>query len=150
MFGEKGGYSWGYKQLPPTPYFKNVGSIDTDEEDDEIVEFDSILDVANAVGITEKTLRWHYRSKHEALITFSNINFYRNQLNTFPSPHNKSDQFGISATFVDGFYDRTKTKTIEQNGQKKRITTGSATNKNEAKAIAEADMSIINILMIKV
>jgi len=126
------------KQLPPTPYFKNVGSIETDDEDDEIVEFDSILDVANAVGITEKTLRWHYRSKHESLITFSNINFYRNQLNTFPSPHNKSDEFGISATFIDGYYDRTKTKTIEQDGIKKRITTGSATNKNEAKAIADA------------
>lgn len=126
------------KQLPPTPYFKNVGSIDTDDDDDEIVEFDSILDVANAVGITEKTLRWHYRSKHESLITFSNINFYRNQLNTFPSPHNSSEHFGISAIFVDGYYDRTKTKTIVENGEKKRITTGSATNKNEAKAIADA------------
>ena len=88
-----------------TPYFKNIGQIELDEDEEEIVEFDSILDVANAVGIREKTLRWHYRSKHEALITFSNINFYRNQLNTFPSPHNKSKEFGISATFVDGYYD---------------------------------------------
>ena len=35
------------KQLP-TPDFKNIGQIELDEDEEEIVEFDSILDVANA------------------------------------------------------------------------------------------------------
>ena len=34
----------------------------------------------------EKHLNWHYRSKHESLIAFSNIMYYGNKLCTFPSP----------------------------------------------------------------
>ena len=32
-------------------------------------------------------LRWHYRSRHESLIAFSNSEFYDNRLVVFPSPH---------------------------------------------------------------
>ena len=126
------------KQLPPTSFFNNLGHVDLDENDDTIVEFDSILEAAKGMGIIEKTLRWHYRSRHEALISFSNINFYRNQLNTFPSPYYDGKEFGISYTYVEGYYDRTRTKTVTVDGEKKKVTSGSATNKNEAKAVAEA------------
>ena len=34
-------------------------------------------------------LDWHYRSKHESLIAFSNARYYRGELVTFPSPVTK-------------------------------------------------------------
>ena len=47
------------------------------------------------MGLTmqQLRLRWHYRSRYEQLITFSNKNFYDNDLVTFPS--SKADATGI-------------------------------------------------------
>ena len=39
-----------------------------------------------AQGAPERMLRWHYRSRHESLITVSNHEFYDNRLVVFPSP----------------------------------------------------------------
>lgn len=77
------------KQLPPTSFFKGVQE-ESSEEDDETAEaadareFESILDAAR-VPLTETYLNWHYRSRHESLIAFSNGHFYNGNLNTFPS-----------------------------------------------------------------
>ena len=46
--------------------------IDADNEDDYSGAYESILDEAVA-ALPERGLRWHYRSKHEHLIAFSNI-----------------------------------------------------------------------------
>ncbi len=73
------------KQLPPTRFFaKN----DDDEDDsfDEQKDLESILDELMSVGMRHKRLRWHYRSRHESLIAFSNRQYYNNDLITFPSP----------------------------------------------------------------
>ncbi len=74
------------KQLPPTNFF---GASDGDG-DDETPSFqqdlESILDEARASGIPMRDLRWHYRSRHESLIAFSNSHYYENRLVTFPSP----------------------------------------------------------------
>ena len=43
------------------------------------------LHVCLALGVTRKRLRWHYRSRREALIAFSNRHFYDGRLVTFPS-----------------------------------------------------------------
>ncbi|MGN0812420.1 MAG: DUF4011 domain-containing protein [Candidatus Coproplasma sp.] len=71
------------KQMPPTSFFMSVGY---DEEESETEDLDSVLDDCLALGIPEKHLTWHYRSKHESLIAFSNINYYSSKLCTFPSP----------------------------------------------------------------
>jgi len=53
-------------------------------------------------------LRWHYRSRHESLITFSNFHYYENNLLTFPSPH---QQPAVTLRHVDGLYDKGKSRT---------------------------------------
>ena len=98
------------KQLPPTSFFQKslLEDIDWDEIRDEDVEvFDSILDECVGIGLPVKTLRWHYRSKHEELITFSNHSFYNGTLITFPSAIAKHETLGVKLVHVpDGVYDR--------------------------------------------
>ncbi|MGN0803923.1 MAG: DUF4011 domain-containing protein, partial [Candidatus Coproplasma sp.] len=71
------------KQMPPTSFFMSVGN---EEENPETEDLESVLDDCLALGIPEKHLSWHYRSKHESLIAFSNITYYSSKLCTFPSP----------------------------------------------------------------
>ncbi len=71
------------KQMPPTSFFVNM---ETDEDNLENEDLESVLDDCLALGIPEKHLNWHYRSKHESLIAFSNIMYYSSKLCTFPSP----------------------------------------------------------------
>jgi hypothetical protein len=98
------------KQLPPTSFFQKflLEDIDWDEVSDEDVEvFDSVLDECVGVGLPVKTLRWHYRSKHEELIAFSNHHFYDDTLITFPSAVAKHEALGVKLVHVpDGIYDR--------------------------------------------
>ena len=54
---------------------------DDDEGYDEEV-YDSILEETANI-LPNRTLLWHYRSKHEHLIAFSNQEIYKNELN-FP------------------------------------------------------------------
>jgi superfamily I DNA and/or RNA helicase/very-short-patch-repair endonuclease/ABC-type iron transport system FetAB ATPase subunit len=97
------------KQLPPTNFFNSSTSDsdfdDDNENDEEYNAFESILDEANL--LPERTLRWHYRSRHEHLIAFSNAKIYRNNLITFPSNKENSIDNGVEYIYVhDGFYDR--------------------------------------------
>lgn len=71
------------KQMPPTSFFSGAGQ---DEEHPEAEDLESVLEDCLALGIPEKHLSWHYRSKHESLIAFSNIMYYSSRLCTFPSP----------------------------------------------------------------
>ncbi|PRC90729.1 DUF4011 domain-containing protein [Solimicrobium silvestre] len=107
------------KQLPPTNFF-NAADSDGVVNEDDIEEMESILDECLSIGMMTCTLDWHYRSKSEGLITFSNMQYYENRLITFPSPVTE-DQ---SVTFVDigGIYDAGKSRT----------------NRKEADAIVDA------------
>ena len=71
------------KQLPPTNFFSRADS-ESDDEDD-IADFESILSLCKSINMPSKRLRWHYRSKREPLIAFSNRHFYDSDLVTFPS-----------------------------------------------------------------
>ncbi len=94
------------KQLPPTSFFS---SDYVDEENPDIEDLESILDDCLALGMPQKHLLWHYRSKHESLIAFSNLMYYGNKLNTFPSPDAMESK--VSLRYVaDGVYDRGETK----------------------------------------
>ena len=98
------------KQLPPSNFFDAVNADDEEEwseETDDTKEFESILDHAKASGAFRSlTLRWHYRSRHEALIAFSNASFYGGTLVTFPSRHSDGPDVGVELFWVDGTYRR--------------------------------------------
>lgn len=96
------------KQLPPTNFF---GSNDDDEDvADHERDMESILDEAKASGIPVRDLRWHYRSRSESLIAFSNSHYYQNRLVTFPSP--QVDDRAVRLRKVpSGVYDRGKSRT---------------------------------------
>lgn len=101
------------KQLPPTMFFKVNEDIDVEEG---IEEAASILDEATA-SLSNHMLRWHYRSRDESLITFSNNHFYNNTLITFPN--NKLNSFAIEFVHVkDGVYDRGGTRQNRKEAKK--------------------------------
>ena len=89
-------------QLPPTPFFRTAFSQESEED------LESVLDAALAAGFEERSLLWHYRSRHESLIAFSNATYYENRLNTFPSP--VAAESRVSLRRVEGVYDRARTK----------------------------------------
>ena len=87
------------KQLPPTSFFDRLVD-DDDEEPDEtpaITEgMESILDICQQLNYPVRALRWHYRSAHESLISFSNHYFYDDRLIVFPSRYQRSANLGSS------------------------------------------------------
>ena len=93
------------KQMPPTDFF-STSTYDEEHADKEDLE--SILDDCLALSIPSKHLLWHYRSKHESLIAFSNVKYYDNRLLTFPSPDDLTTK--VRFRHVDGTYDRGSTR----------------------------------------
>jgi very-short-patch-repair endonuclease len=94
------------KQLPPTTFFERQSAGEDGEDEDEGEELDSILEEAVAAGFRSLSLDWHYRSRHELLIAFSNHQFYGNNLLTFPSAMDKDDRLGVRWIPVpDGVYE---------------------------------------------
>jgi very-short-patch-repair endonuclease len=99
------------KQLPPTNFF---GRADDDEDDEDLDDFqkdlESILDETQASGLPTLQLNWHYRSRHESLIAFSNWNYYGNKLVTFPAA--ETADRGVSLCCLpDALFDRGKSRT---------------------------------------
>ena len=76
------------KQLPPTNFFAiTTGQIQPQFDEDGNPMYDdaeSILEQFMGAGVPMSRLKWHYRSAHESLITFSNVHFYDAELYTFP------------------------------------------------------------------
>lgn len=95
------------RQLPPTSFFERTLSDDDDNyEEDQVDDFESVLDLAKAGGLPSLPLRWHYRSQHEHLITYSNYRFYDGGLVTFPGAVETAPDLGVSYLKVDGQYAR--------------------------------------------
>ena len=91
------------KQLPPTNFFGRAD--DTDEDLPEVErDLPSILDEVSAAGVRPYPLTWHYRSRDEALIAFSNHFYYGGGLVTFPAPVAGSE--ALKFHMVDGTYAR--------------------------------------------
>ena len=79
------------QQLPPTSFFDQMASGESDEEEATSLDMESILHLCK-LSFPVKMLKWHYRSRHESLISVSNKEFYDNDLLVYPSPsHNDSD-----------------------------------------------------------
>lgn len=93
------------KQMPPTNFFS---ANNVDEDNIEKEDLESILDDCLALSMPSQHLLWHYRSKHESLIAFSNAKYYDNKLLTFPSTDDLSSK--VQFVPVQGFYDKGKTR----------------------------------------
>ena len=89
------------KQMPPTSFF-TTNQVDEDEAD--IDDMESILDDCITLSLCEHQLNWHYRSKHESLIAFSNSQYYGNRLLTFPSIDDRVTK--VTLVPVNGVYDK--------------------------------------------
>lgn len=108
------------KQLPPTNFFQRADGDDAGVGEDDVQDLESILDECLGIGLPTLGLDWHYRSRHESLIAFSNATYYENRLITFPSP--VTEDRAVRLEHVRGVYDRG----------------GSRTNRAEADAIVAA------------
>jgi very-short-patch-repair endonuclease/DNA polymerase III delta prime subunit len=79
------------RQLPPSRFFRQLlgGAADTRDEnseevDDDLTVYESILDRLLSLLPHRCRLLWHYRSRDERLVAFSNIHIYDSDLVTFP------------------------------------------------------------------
>lgn len=94
------------QQLPPTNFFEKTVMSSEDEEDASAIdESESILDLAWKT-FNRRTLNWHYRSRHESLIAFSNKYFYDDRLIVFPSPCAPGTDMGIKYQYVGGTFNK--------------------------------------------
>ncbi len=108
------------KQMPPSNFFTAVIENDSsDDETEDITDFESILDLCSTF-MQQLRLSWHYRSRYEQLIAFSNKNFYDNNLVAFPSSKTDAPGIGVDFYCINGIFDRR-----------------SHTNRDEAKAIVD-------------
>ena len=114
------------RQLPPTDFFdKHIEDDDENAEENLTGDTESILGLFTAQNAPERMLRWHYRSRHESLITVSNIEFYGNRLQLFPSPDAAKEEVGLVYHYLsDTAYDRG----------------GSRSNREEARIVAKRVM----------
>lgn len=98
------------KQLPPTSFFDTLTK-EADDEDNVTADMQSILGLADAQGASQRMLRWHYRSRHESLISLSNREFYENKLVIFPGAGSKERLGLLFHHLSDTVYDRGNTRT---------------------------------------
>nr|MCR5786144.1 hypothetical protein [Acholeplasmatales bacterium] len=96
------------EQLPPTSFFDT----DLDDEEDYDNVYESILDACNTI-LPSIMLKWHYRSKDESLITYSNKEIYHD-LTSFPA-HFIDSSMGLSYEYVEnGVYTPNKRVNLEE------------------------------------
>lgn len=95
------------QQLPPTEFFRRVTDDPSDGVDieDEDVKTESVLELAMRVFGQPRVLLWHYRSRHESLITFSNEQFYEGQLVIAPAPRRPGPRVGVSLRHIKAVYE---------------------------------------------
>lgn len=100
------------KQMPPTSFFS---SSQVNEEEAELDDMESILDDCISLSMPSRYLTWHYRSKHESLIAFSNYQYYGARLYTFPSVDDRISK--VSLVKINGSYDKGRTRCNPAEGE---------------------------------
>ena len=104
------------KQMPPSSWMQaslESESYDTGDETD-AEDAKSILDLAISAFPVQRMLKWHYRSQHESLIAFSNVNWYQSNLVFFPSAIDKSNDLGVHYQFVPEAVNNDSNRNIEE------------------------------------
>lgn len=100
------------KQMPPSNFFNSTVEDDEDSYDD---TQESILDLATS-KFKSSRLKWHYRSRSEELIAFSNERFYNHSLITIPQAKKHTEGFGIDFYYLNnGIYLDNRTNYVEAN-----------------------------------
>jgi very-short-patch-repair endonuclease len=108
------------RQLPPTPFFE-ARVLDRENGDEmewpddapmpAYAPLESVLEALQTVA-PAVFLRWHYRSRDESLIAFSNDHFYEGRLITFPNPRPRTSHYGVRHIYLeDGVYHRAASRT---------------------------------------
>ncbi len=113
------------KQLPPTTFFERMqNNEDADDEEDlnAVDDIESILALLQSKGAFSTMLRWHYRSRHDSLIRYSNHGFYGNRLIVFPVAEQTTENIGLQFVHL---------------GRDESIYEGQGKNTSEAKYVAE-------------
>lgn len=129
------------KQMPPSMFFTSAVEDEEDYEND----IESILDKGSSVFAT-KRLNWHYRSRSEELIAFSNHNFYDGRLITIPQAKPHTPGFGVDFHFVNGTYEvKERTNEVEAKAIIKLIENHIKTKPNQSLGVvafskAQADL----------
>lgn len=101
------------KQLVPTSFFRKA---ETDENGQNIAS-EAILEDAIATSMPQLMLQYHYRSKYESLVAFSNAKYYNGEMISFPNTD--TEFMGVEYVFVeDGVYDRSGKRTNEAEAKK--------------------------------
>ena len=81
----------------------------TGESEEEVatsLDMESILHLCK-LSFPVKMLKWHYRSRHESLISVSNKEFYNNELLVYPSPSHDDPELGLKLHYnPNTVYDR--------------------------------------------
>ena len=120
------------KQMPPTSFFTVQ---QTDESDAENDDMESILDDCITLSLPSHYLTWHYRSRHESLIAFSNSQYYDGKLFTFPSVDDRLSKVQFIA--INGTYDMGKTRCNRSEAE--------AIVKEAVRRLADAELSKLSI-----
>ena len=103
------------KQLPPTRFFEGALTesehveADTDQElfEQQQGETEDLLSAALNIQVQQSYLDVHYRSRNEALIGFSNENFYDRRLQAIPGhPKNRAKECPVRLVRVNGTYEK--------------------------------------------
>ena len=87
------------RQMPPSDLFANGRG------DDAVDEGESILVEAVRRGVPTISLTWHYRSRIEGLVAFSNERYYDGRLASFPSPPGAHLDGGVEFRRAGGQYE---------------------------------------------
>jgi hypothetical protein len=102
------------KQMPPTAFGEPAGAGEDEAPNEDLLvveDEESILSECVQAGLPQHWLSWHYRSKDESLIAFSNQHYYEGRLSSFPTPNpsgrdSGANGRGISLVRVDGAFHR--------------------------------------------
>jgi len=95
------------QQMPPS----NIAAVTTGEDEDQDLggvpaDMESVLSEAVESHLPRVWLSWHYRSKHESLISFSNHKYYEGRLSSFPRPPQDHADLGVTWRRVNGTFER--------------------------------------------
>lgn len=96
------------KQMPPSAMFTGSGATEDDNDvldDTQLpvpVDLESILSEGVESRLPRLLLSWHYRSRDESLIAFSNERYYDRRLSSFPTPPDPHRESSVALRQVMG------------------------------------------------
>jgi DNA polymerase III delta prime subunit len=97
------------QQMPPSSTFASSAGDDeeTDDAEARLVprDLESILTEGVESRLPRLLLSWHYRSRDEMLIAFSNKTYYEGRLSSFPTPPGRSGGPAIDLRKVAGLWE---------------------------------------------